>query len=105
MPVYVALVKLNGERTGEEELAAGKAALDLSQEESGGISAITTSSGYYGLYWTQGEADMVLTYSKRDEEEARAFAKRLERRQNSSITVMKALTEGEKERAVQGRRV
>ena len=48
---------------------------------------------------------MVLTYSKRDEDEARAFAERLEQRQNSSITVMKALTEGEKERAVQGRRV
>ena len=54
MPVYVALVKLNGERTGEEEVAAGKAALDLAQEESGGTAAITTSSGYYGLYWTEG---------------------------------------------------
>ena len=82
MPVYVALVKFNESKTSEEQLNAGQAAYDLALEESGGTAAITTSSGYIGLFWTEGELDMVLTYSKRDEDEARASAKRLEKRQS-----------------------
>tara|TARA_B100001013_G_C24526562_1_gene409106 strand:- start:161 stop:478 length:318 start_codon:yes stop_codon:yes gene_type:complete len=103
MPVYVALVKFNESKTSEEQLNAGQAAYDLALEESGGTAAITTSSGYIGLFWTEGELDMVLTYSKRDEDEARAFANRLEKRQDSTIQVLKSLTEGEKERELKGR--
>ena len=105
MPLYVALVKYNSEKTPEEQLAVGKEARNIAVEESGGIAAITTGSGYYGLFWTQGQADMALYFSRADEAAARATMKTLEERQIVTVLVFRALTEGEKERAVEGKSV
>ena len=105
MPLYVALVKYNSGKTPEEQLAVGKEARTIAVEESGGVAAITTGSGYYGLFWTQGLADMVLYFSRADEAAATATMKKLEDRQDVTVSVFRALTEGEKERAVEGKPV
>ena len=105
MPLYVALVKYNRQKTPDEQLAVGKEARTIALEESGGVAAITTGSGYFGLFWTQGPADMVLSFSRADEDAARASMKKLEERQSVTVSVFRALTEGEKERAVDGKPV
>ena len=105
MPLYVALVKYNSQKTPEEQLAVGKEARTIALEESGGVAAITTGSGYFGLFWTQGPADMLLSFSRADEDAARASMKKLEERRNVTVSVFRALTEGEKERAVDGKPV
>jgi hypothetical protein len=105
MPLYVALVKYNRQKTPDEQLAVGKEARTIALEESGGVAAITTGSGYYGLFWTQGPADMILSFSRADEDAARASMKKLEERQSVTVSVFRALTEGEKERAVDGKPV
>ena len=105
MPLYVALVKYNSEKTPDEQLAVGKEARTIAVEESGGVAAITTGSGYYGLFWTQGPVDMTLYFSRADEAAARATMKKLEDRQDVTVSVFRVLTEGEKERAVEGKPV
>ena len=105
MPVYVALVKYNGKKSPEQQLAVGKEARAIAQEESGGRDAITTSSGYFGMFWTEDLADMVLMFSRRSEADAQASMKKLQERQKVTIQIIKTLTEGEKERALAGKPV
>ncbi len=95
MSSYIGLLTYkDGQRpSGDGELAIGKAARAAAENHGG---------RFLSIFWTTGEADMVLTFEGRTQEQARQTFGALEAEQNISIRVMPALSEGEKEYALRG---
>jgi uncharacterized protein with GYD domain len=75
-------------QSGEGELAVGKAARAAAELHGG---------RFLSIFWTTGDADMVLTYEGRDEAQARRAFSAIEEGQSVTIRVLPALSEGEKE--------
>ena len=100
MSAYIGFLNFKdaGKRIGEEELAVGRTARAIAEAEGQG-------GRFLSIWWTQGEADMVLIYEGRDEAQAMSVFKKVEEQQNATIRVTRALAEGEKERAIQGKPV
>jgi len=57
---------------------------------------------FLSIFWTEGDADMILTFEGRDEAQATRTFQALEEEQGVTIRVMPALSEGEKEYATRG---
>ena len=97
MASFVGLVDLSGaDVSGEEQLRIAKSARAWTDLHGGrGLSA----------YWTEGNPDLILVFESLDADEASQLAKDLENEHNLSIKMTRALTQGEKERANDGRPV
>ncbi len=98
MSTYTGLLKFNDDRNGEQQLEAGRAARAIAEAVGGG-------GRFLHIYWTEGDADLHLTYEGRTEEQAMSVFTQIEQQQNATICVVRALAEGEKERAIQGEAV
>lgn len=92
MPTFIGLVKY-GERDGEAELMVGRAARQLVEVHGGRI---------LSTYWTEGDNQLIIAFEGRDEEQATKVYDDLASEQGVQISVVRGLTEGEKERANQG---
>ena len=92
MPTFIGLVKY-GERDGEAELMVGRAVRQLVEVHGGRILSI---------YWTEGDNQMIIAFEGRGEEQAMKVYDDLASEQGIQISVMRGLTEGEKERSNQG---
>ena len=90
MPTYIGLVKY-GERDGEAELMVGRTARQLVEVHGGRI---------LSTYWTEGDNQLIVAFEGRDEEQAMKVYDDLASEQNVQISVIRGLTEGEKERAI-----
>lgn len=93
MAAYIGLLKHHDARVvaGEGELTIGKAARAAAERNGG---------RFLSIFWTTGDADIVLTFEGRDEAQATKTFRAIEAEQGVTIRVMPALSEGEKERAV-----
>jgi uncharacterized protein with GYD domain len=109
MADYVGLLKFNdGPRTGEEQLAVdamvkeivrtGDVELEGSKVGVAGLGGGTL----IGVFWTEGEADMMFILHARDEARAVATYNKLAEKTNSTVRVFPVYTEAQKERAVAG---
>jgi uncharacterized protein with GYD domain len=96
MPTYVGQVKYkeSRKRSGSKELEVGRAARALTDTHGGRILSI---------YWMEGAPNMLVTFEGRNEAQAIKVFRDLETQQKVSIQIVRALTEGEKERAIQRR--
>ena len=110
MPDYVGLLKFNdAPRTGEEQLAVDAVAKEIvrtSDVESKGSSVSVAGLGggtFVGVFWTEGEADMMFVLHPREEAHAAAIYEKLAKETNSTVRVFPVLTEAQKERAVAGK--
>ena len=94
MSSYIGLLRYKNAQApaGEGELAIGPAARAAAERNGG---------RFLSIFWTAGDTDMVLTFEGRNEEQATRTFRALEEDQGVTIRVMPALSEGEKERAVQ----
>ncbi len=92
MPTYIGLVKYE-DRDGEAELMVGRAARQLVEVHGGRI---------LSTYWTEGENQLIIAFEGRGEEQAMKVYDDLASQQGVKISVVRGLTEGEKERANQG---
>ncbi len=92
MPTFIGLVKY-GERDGEAELRVGRAARQLVEVHGGRI---------LSTYWTEGDNQMIIAFEGRGEEQAMKVYDDLASEEGVQISVVRGLTEGEKERANQG---
>jgi uncharacterized protein with GYD domain len=93
MVAYIGLLTHNDGQaeSGERALAIGKAARAAAELNGG---------RFLSIFWTTGDADLVLTFEGRDEAQATKTFRAIEEGQNVTIRVISALSEGEKERAV-----
>ena len=98
MTAWVGLLKFNesGKRTGEEELAAGRAARAIAEIHGKG-------GRFLSVLWGQRDYDMVLTLEARDEATATKVFKTLEEQENVTVQMSQALVMWEKELLVQGK--
>ena len=92
MPTYIGLVKYEG-KDGEAELMVGRAARQLAEVHGGRI---------LSTYWTEGENQLIIAFEGRDEEQAMKVYDDLASGEGVEISVVRGLTEGEKERANRG---
>ena len=95
MPTYIGQVKFKGSSkpSGQAELEVARAARALVDIHGGRILSV---------YWTEGDPDMLVTFEGRDQDQATKVFQELEAQQKVDIRMVRALTEGEKERAIQG---
>lgn len=95
MASYIGLLRYKDARVpaGEGELTIARAARAAAERHGG---------RFLSIFWTAGDADMVLTFEGRDEGQATRTFRALEAELDVTIRVMPALSEGEKERAVRG---
>ena len=97
MPTYIGLVNFKEPgKMGNAELDVGKAARVLTETHGGRILSI---------YWTEDDPDMMVAFEGRDKEQATKVFRDLASQQDVNVRMVRALTEGEKERAVQGLQV
>ena len=98
MPTHIGFVRFKDAqvRGKERELEVGRAARSLTASLGGRILSI---------YWTPGDPDLVIAFEGRDEAQAIRVFKALESQQNVTVRMIRGLTEGEKERAIQGKAV
>ena len=89
MPTYIGLVRYE-DRDGEAELMVGRAARQLVEVHGGRI---------LSTYWTEGENQLIIAFEGRGEEQAMKVYDDLASEQDVEISVVRGLTEGEKERA------
>ena len=89
MPTFIGLVKY-GERDGEAELRVGRAARQLVEVHGGRI---------LSTYWTEGDNQMIIAFEGRGEEQAMKVYDDLASEEGIQISVVRGLTEGEKERS------
>jgi uncharacterized protein with GYD domain len=95
MAAYIGLVNYSGSApSGDRELELARIARSLTELHGG---------RFLSIFWTQGDVDMVLTFEGRDEAQAMTVFNALKEEDGVSLRVMQALSEGEKERAVQGK--
>ena len=92
MPTFIGLVKY-GERDGEAELRVGRAARQLVEVHGGRI---------LSTYWTEGDNQLIIAFEGRGEEQAMKVYDDLASGEGIQISVVRGLTEGEKERSNQG---
>ena len=92
MPTFIGLLKY-GERDREAELRVGRAARQLVEVHGGRI---------LSTYWTEGDNQMIIAFEGRGEEQAMKVYDDLASEEGIQISVVRGLTEGEKERANQG---
>jgi uncharacterized protein with GYD domain len=97
MTAWVGLLKFNEPgRSGEEELAVGRAAR--------GIADVHGKGGrFLSVLWGQRDYDMVLTLEAKDEAIATKVFKTLEEQENVTVQMSHALVMWEKELLVQGK--
>ena len=88
MPTFIGLVKYR-DKDGEAELRVGRAARQLVEVHGGRI---------LSTYWTEGENQMIIAFEGRHEEQAMKVYDDLASEQGVDISVVRGLTEGEKER-------
>ena len=97
MASFVGLVNLSGDNvSGEDQLRIAKSARAWTDLNGGRV---------LSAYWTEGDPDIVLVFESLDADEAARLGKYLEHEHNASIRMTRALTQGEKERANDGRPV
>ena len=98
MPTFIGMVSYgnSGGKSGPAELGVAKGARAWTDANGGRILSI---------YWTGGDPDMVVAFEGRDEDQASRAFKDLEAQHGVSIHMVRGLTEGEKERALQGKSV
>jgi uncharacterized protein with GYD domain len=94
---YVGLVNYTDRNStsGDRELELARIARSLTDLHGG---------RFLSIYWTKGDVDIVLAYEGRDEAQAMKVFNALKEQDGIDLRVMQALTEGEKERDVQGKR-
>ena len=88
MPTYIGLVNYQ-DKDGESELRVGRAARQLVEVHGGRI---------LSTYWTEGDCQMIIAFEGRGEEQAMKVYDDLASQQDVDIRMVRALTEGEKER-------
>ena len=88
MPTYIGLVNYR-DKDGDAELRVGKAARQLAEVHGGRI---------LSTYWTEGDCQMIIAFEGRGEEQAMKVYDDLASQQDVDIRMVRALTEGEKER-------
>ena len=88
MPTYIGLVNYQ-DKDGEAELRVGRAARQLVEVHGGRI---------LSTYWTEGDCQMIIAFEGRGEEQALKVYDDLASQQDVDIRMVRALTEGEKER-------
>ena len=88
MPTYIGLVNYQ-DKDGEAELRVGKAARQLAETHGGRI---------LSTYWTEGDCQMIIAFEGRGEEQATKVYDDLASQQDVDVRMVRALTEGEKER-------
>ena len=92
MPTYIGFVNYRGEgKDGDAELQVGKAARQLVETHGGRILSI---------YWTEGDCQIIIAFEGRGEEQATKVYDDLASQQDVDVRMVRALTEGEKERAI-----
>ena len=97
MPSYIGLVSYKGNgKGGSAELDVAKSARQLCETHGGRI---------LSAYWTEGEPEMVIAFEGRGKEQASKVFDDLASQQDVEVRMVRALTEGEKERAIQGQDV
>ena len=97
MPSYIGLVSYKGNgKGGSAELDVAKSARQLCETHGGRI---------LSAYWTEGEPEMVIAFEGRGKEQASKVFEDLASQQDVEVRMVRALTEGEKERAIQGQDV
>ena len=97
MPSYIGLVSYKGPgKGGSAELDVAKSARQLCETHGGRI---------LSAYWTEGEPEMVIAFEGRGREQASKVFEDLASQQDVEVRMVRALTEGEKERAIQGQDV
>ena len=95
MPTYIGKVQFNGNSgmSSDDQLAMGRLVRSLVDIHGGRILSI---------YWIEdSDADMLITFEGRNKNQAVTVFEDLEARGNVRISVILALTEGEKQRAMQ----
>ena len=88
MPTYIGLVNYQ-DKDGEAELRVGKAARQLAETHGGRI---------LSTYWTEGDCQMIIAFEGHGEEQATKVYDDLASQQDVDVRMVRALTEGEKER-------
>ena len=97
MPSYIGLVSYKGNgKGGSAELDVAKSARQLCETHGGRI---------LSAYWTEGEPEMVIAFEGRGKEQASKVFDDLASQQDVEVRMVRALTEGEKERAIKGQDV
>ena len=97
MPSYIGMISYKGPgREGSAELEVAKSARQLCETHGGRI---------LSAYWTEGEPEMVIAFEGRGREQASKVFEDLASQQDVEVRMVRALTEGEKERAIQGQDV
>lgn len=96
MAAYVGLVNYSDQQSmsGDRELELARIARSLTERHGG---------RFLSIYWTTGDVEMVLSYEGADEAQAMKVFDAFKEEAGISLRVMPALSEGEKERAVQGK--
>ena len=89
MPTYIGLVNY-GDKDGDAELRVGKAARQLAEVHGGRI---------LSTYWTEGDCQMIIAFEGRGEDQATKVYDDLASQQDVDVRMLRALTEGEKERS------
>ena len=98
MPSYIGLVSYKGNgKGGSAELDVAKSARQLCETHGGRI---------LSAYWTEGKPEMVIAFEGRGRGAGvQGLSKTLASQQDVEVRMVRALTEGEKERAIQGQDV
>ena len=100
MTAFVGLLKFKGTKklSGEEQLAAGRAARAMAELHG-------QAGRFLSILWAEGDYDLVLTLEAKNEAIAKNVFKALEEHVNATISSSKALIMWEKERLVQGKTI
>ena len=102
MASFIGLMKYNEscKRSGEDELAAGRAARAVAEELGEG------RAHYLTMVWNHGESrdlDMLFVLEAPDEDTAQNIFRTLGDRQDATVSVMPAMIRWEKELDIQGK--
>ena len=93
MPTFIGQLKFKGpsKPSGKTQLGVARSARALTDVHGGRILSI---------YWTEGEVDILVTVEGRNEDQATTIFRELEDQEKVDIRIVRALTEGEKERLI-----
>ena len=95
MPTFIGFATYKGKKSGEQELMVGKAARAWVDTNGGRILSI--------YHMETGEPNVLIAFEGRGLEQAVKCFKDLEAQQGLSVKMIRGFTEGEKERANQGK--
>tara|TARA_B100000749_G_scaffold246428_1_gene209329 strand:- start:87 stop:383 length:297 start_codon:yes stop_codon:yes gene_type:complete len=93
VPTFIGQLRFKGpsKPSGKAELGVARSARALTDVHGGRILSI---------YWTEGEVDILVTVEGKNEDQATTIFRELEDQEKVDIRIIRALTEGEKERLI-----